>query len=266
MKRFAIGLVAAACAFTLAGCGTDAETQTENGSEQADGSPKPADAESAEAEERAASDPDDYSARVLSLEDLPDGFTLDEETEFGEKKEQSTNPFDSNESSSEDASTQTECIVGVIGGYSSDLDGVSTTRSFEQSGDSNALLVMTSLSRTERDANEILKDMRKTVDSCPESFAAGPVESSKVFEPSAHKGESFCTTAYDGAFNGQAKMVASDCYVAWAGELLTVHMMAVDAGTSLAVEDDAIDGVTENMTDDLLPKALKKAEMAANQK
>ncbi|WP_210602615.1 hypothetical protein [Brevibacterium oceani] len=264
MKRFALGLIAATCALALTGCGDDSGNQADNGGRKSEESANPADAEAKEASERAALSPDDYSARVLSLDDIPEGFTLDDSTEFGEKEEQSTNPFDSEGSSSDDATTQTECIIGAIGTHSSDLDGVSTARSYEQSGDSNAAYIMTSLSRTEKESDTILKDLRKTVDGCADDFTARPTESSDMFEPSGYKGVGFCATAYDGTFTGQGKMVMSSCYVSWAGELLTVHYMAVEAGTSLVVEEDAIDGVTGYMTDDFLPKALEKADMAAS--
>ena len=259
-----MGLIAATFAFALTGCGDGSGNQTDGNGSRAEESTNPADAEANEASERAALSPEDYSSRVLSLDDVPEGFTLDDATEFGEKEEQSTNPFDSAESSSEDATTQTECIIGAIGTHSSDLDGVSATRSYEQSGDSNSALLMTSLSRTEKESSAILKDLRKTVDDCADDFKEEPVESSEVFEPSGNKGEGFCATAYDGSFSGQAKMVASDCYVSWAGELLTVHYIAVEPGTSPEVEEDAIDAVAGYMIDDFLPKALKKADMAAS--
>jgi len=40
--------------------------------------------------------------------------------------------------------------------------------------------------------------------------------------------------------------------------------MAFEAETSLAIDEEAMDGVTEYMNNDLLPKALTKADMAAS--
>lgn len=147
--------------------------------------------------------------------------------------------------------------------YSSDLDGVSAARSFDQSDESNGTYVLTSLTRPERGSTELLKDLRNTVDGCQESINADPAESVEVFEPEGNKGDGFCTTAYNGTFLGQGKIAMSECYVSWAGELMTVHQMAFDAETSLAIDEEAMDGVSEYLTKELLPTALKKADMAA---
>ena len=44
---------------------------------------------------------------------------------------------------------------------------------------------------------------------------------------------------------------------------MTVHQMAFDAETSLAIDEEAMDGVSEYLPKELLPTALKKADMAA---
>lgn len=263
LNRFTIGIMAAACAFSLSACSGGSGDQAEQDGKQEEASPDPAAIESQEADERAAMSRDEYSNRILSLDDLPDGFTLEDDVEFGEKDEQSANPFDSGESSSEDQSTQSECVIGAMSAYSSDLDGVSAARSFDQSDESNGTYVLTSLTRPERGSTELLKDLRNTVDGCQESINADPAESVEVFEPEGNKGDGFCTTAYNGTFLGQGKIAMSECYVSWAGELMTVHQMAFDAETSLAIDEEAMDGVSEYLTKELLPTALKKADMAA---
>lgn len=194
---------------------------------------------------------------------MPSGFTLEDDVEFGEKEDQSVNPFDSGDTTAENQSTQSECIIGAMSAYSSDLDGVSAARSFDQSDDSNGTYILTSLTRPERGSTELLKDLRTTVDDCQESINAEPTESVEVFEPKGNKGDGFCTAAFNGTFLGQGKMAMSECYVSWAGELLTIHQMAFHAETSLAVEEEAMDGVTDYLTDNLLPTALKKADMAS---
>ncbi|WP_166823730.1 hypothetical protein [Brevibacterium limosum] len=263
MKRFTIGLMAASCAFTLSACSGGSGDQAGQGGKQEEASPDPSAVESQEADERAALSGDEYSNRILSLDDLPSGFTLENDVEFGEKEDQSVNPFDSEDTTTENQSTQSECIIGAMSAYSSDLDGVSAARSFEQSDDSNGTYILASLTRPERGSTELLKDLRKTVDDCQESINAEPTESVEVFEPKGNKGDGFCTAAYNGTFLDQGKIAMSECYVSWAGELLTVHQMAFDAETSLAVEEEAMDGVSDYLTDVLLPTALKKADMAS---
>lgn len=263
MKRFTIGIMAVACAFTLSACSSGSGDQAEQGGKQEEASPDPAAIESQEADERAAMSGDEYSNRILSLDDLPDGFTLEDDVEFGEEDEQSANPFDSGESSSEDQSTQSECVIGAMSAYSSDLDGVSSARSFDQSDDSTGTYILTSLTRPERGSAELLEDLRNTVGDCQESVSAESTESVEVFEPKGNKGEGFCTAAYNGTFLGQGKIAMSECYVSWAGELLTVHQMAFDAETSPAIDEEAMNGVSDYLTEELLPTALKKAEMAA---
>lgn len=262
MKRFAMGLIAATCALALTGCGDGSGSQADNSGGQAEESAAPADAESKEASERASLSPDDYSSRVLSLDDVPEGFSLEDEVEFGEKDQQAENPFDSADSSPESASSQSECVAAAMSAHSSDLDGVSTARSFEQSAETAGQYIMTSLTRPEGGSEQLYKGLRKTVDDCQQTIDAQPTESVEVFEPSGNKGDAFCTSAYNGSFSGQGKFVMAECYVSWAGELLTIHQMAFEAETSLEVEQEAMDGVTGYVTDDLLPTALKKAEMA----
>lgn len=264
LKRFTLGLTAAAFALSLAGCGGESGNQTDGDGKQAQESPNPEQAESQEAEERAALNPEDFSGRILSLDDLPGGFELDDEVEFGETEEQSNNPFDSDSDSSGTDSTQTECIVGAMATHSSELDGVSAARNFNQSADNSGSFIMTSLSRPSNDSKQMLEGLRDTVDECQTTINAEPTESVKVFEPSGNKGEGFCATTYSGTFVGQGKIVASECYIAWAGELMTIHNMAFEAETSLAIDEEAMDGVTEYMNNDLLPKALTKADMAAS--
>ena len=263
LKRFTIGIMAATCAFALSACSGGTDSQAEQGGEQKAASPDPTAVESQEAEERAAMSGDEYSNRILSLDDLPDGFTLEDDVEFGEKDDQSANPFDSDSGSPENQSTQTECVIGAMSAYSSDLDGVSAARSFDQSDDSNGTYILASLTRPERGSTELLKDLRNTVDNCQESINAEPAESVEVFEPKGIKGDGFCTTAYNGTFLGQGKIAMSECYISWAGELLTVHQMAFDSETSLAIDEEAMDGVSDYLTEELLPTALKKADMAA---
>ncbi|WP_157689051.1 hypothetical protein [Brevibacterium siliguriense] len=265
MKRFAIGIIAVACAFTLPACSDGSGDQAGQSQKQQEASPDPASIESQEADERAVLSGDEYSDRILSLEDLPGGFTFEDDVEFGEKDEQAANPFDSEDSSPDEQSTQSECVIGVMSAYSSDLDGVSASRSFDQSDDSTGTYVLTSLTRPERGSAELLHDLRNTVGDCQESISAEATESVEVFEPKGNKGEGFCIAAYNGTFLDQGKMAASECYVSWAGELLTVHQMAFDSETSLAIDKEAMNGVSDYLTEDLLPTALKKADMAENQ-
>lgn len=264
LKRFTLGLTAVAFALTLAGCGSESGNQTDGDRKQEQESPNPEQTESQEAEERAALNPEDFSDRILSLDDLPGGFELDDEVEFGDTEEQANNPFDSAADSSDSASSQTECIVGTMTTHSSELDGVSAARHFNQSADNSGSFIMTSLSRPAKESKQMLEDLRDTVDKCQTTINAEPAESVNIFEPSGNKGEGFCTTAYSGTFVGQGKIVASECYIAWAGELMTIHNMAFEAETSLAIDEEAMDGITEYMNNDLLPKALTKADMAAS--
>ena len=262
LNRFTFGLMAAGSALALAACSAESGNQNTQDSTDEEATPSQAEIESQESEERAAMSPEDFNERILSLDDLPGGFTLEDEVEFGETEEQADTPFDADDSSSKADSTQTECIVGTMKTHSSDLNGVSAARNFDNSNDSAGTFIMTSLSRPEKGAKEMLKDLRKTVDECQRTIDAQPAESVDIFEPSGNKGEGFCTTAYDGSFIGQGKIVMSECYVAWAGELMTIHNMAFEAGVASQVDRDAVQGVTDHMTDDLLPKALKKADMA----
>ena len=257
--------MAVACAFTLSACSGGSGDQAAQGQKQEEASPDPAAVESQEADERAALSGDEYSDRILSLEDLPSGFTVGDDVKFGEKEEQSVNPFDSDDSSADAASSQSECFVGAMAAHSSELDGVSAARTFDQSSDNGGSYIMTSLSRPENGSKPLLKELRKTVNDCQESINAEPAESVEVFEPKGNKGEGFCTAAYNGTFLGQGKIAMSECYVSWAGELLTVHQMAFDAETSPAIDEEAMNGVSDYLTEELLPTALKKAEMAANQ-
>ncbi|WP_181272063.1 hypothetical protein [Brevibacterium sediminis] len=265
MKRFTIGIMAVACALALSACSDGSGDQAGQGQKQEEASLDPAAVESQEADERAALSGAEYSDRILSLEDLPSGCTLEDDVEFGEKDEQAANPFGSKESSPDNRSTQSECVIGAMSAYSSDLDGVSAARSFDQSDDSTGTYILTSLTRPESGSAELLEDLRNTVGDCQESISAESTESVEVFEPKGNKGEGFCTAADNGTFLGQGKMAMSECYVSWAGELLTVHQMAFDSETSLAVDEEAMNGVSNYLTEDLLPTALKKAEMTAHQ-
>lgn len=260
-------MAAFAIVIAASGCGIGS-TQ---GTEQADSAAGQSSSQSEEqqaTEERAAMKPEDYSNRILNVEDVPSDFTLDEEIQFGESAEDDGNVFSDDEPSSEESQSISDCMSEGVVNIGNQVDGVSEMRTFSANFDSSFALILSSLSRPKEDPKALVSEIRSDLEKCssiePAARFGEPVESIEIFEPTNARGDGVCVVAFDGQFESSNTFVSTHCVIAWAGELLMIQNGAAKQGPSRAVDSSAVEGSKSQLTDDLLPTALEKAGFAAS--
>lgn len=268
LKRIGFGVfVAITVVVAASGC-TVASTEGAEQGKPAEGQGSSQSEEQQVAEERAAMKPEDYTNRILNVEDVPGDFTLDEEIQFGESTEDDGNVFSDDGPSSEEAQSILSCMSDGVVDVGNQVDGVSAMRTFSATFDSSFAMILSSLSRPEEDPKTLVSAIRSDLEKCssiePATRFGEPVESMEIFEPTNARGDGVCVVAFDGQFESSNTYVSTHCVIAWDGELLMIQNGAAKQGPSSSVDSAAVEGSKSQLTDDLLPIALKKAGFSAS--
>lgn len=269
MNRTTLGLAAiTVTTILLAGCGSDnGSTQDESagGEEATNAQADPEDAEEQKAvKSHGALAPEDYSDRLLSLADVPDTLSMEEEGQFGEPVE----GLSAENGDTEEDSSLAECAMNQYATVVRAAPETTAYRTFVESSQSGSLGIVTSLSKPAENPDAVKNTIDNAISECmlidPMSTAGNPIESAHTFEPRGTKGEGICTTAFDGNSGDQDRtLVGTTCFVSWADEILAISYSAGKSGASSSVDQTAVDGVQEIMETDILPAAFQRAGFAA---
>lgn len=265
MKRTTLGLAAiAVTTILLAGCGTGTGSEQDESAGDTETTSTQANPEDAEEEKAVKSHdalaPEDYSDRLLSLADVPEPLSMDEEGQFGEPAE----GLSSDNSGTEEGSSLAECAMNQYGTVVRGAPETTAYRTFTESSESGTLGIVTSLSKPTENPDVVKDSIDSAISECmlidPKITAGNPIESVDSFEPSGAKGEGICTTAFDGNLGDQdITLVGTTCFVSWADEILAISYSASKSGASSSVDQAAVDGVQEIMETEILPPAFQKA-------
>ena len=269
MKKTALAFASVACVAVLAtGCGSSGGSDQ---SEPASGNESPSEESGPDAAEEHkavkshdALAPEDYSERLLSISEVPDSLSMNEEGQFGETLE----GLSSDAGGIEANQSLTQCAMDQYATVVHEAPDTTAYRTFSESGQSGSIGIVTSLSKPTKNPHEVIDAIDSALDECvqidPKVEAGSPIESADTFEPTGTKGEGICTTAFDGNSDHQdMTLVGTTCFVAWADEILAVSVEASKSGASYSVEQEAVDGVRDQLETDILPPALQKAGFAA---
>lgn len=268
MKRTTFGLAAIAVStMLLAGCGSNTSSKQgeQIGSDEAsEARAAPENAEEQEAvESHETLTPGDYSGRLLSLADVPDNLSMDEDGQFGER----VDGLSSDIGGAGEDRTLAECAMNQYGTVVRAAPETTAYRTFSESNESSTLGVVTSLSKPAENPDKVTDTIDGAISECmliePKHTAGNPIESADSFEPSGTKGDGICTTAFDGNFGDEdTTLVGTTCFVSWADEILAISYSASMPGASSSVDQAAVDGVQELVETEILPSAFEKAGSA----
>ncbi|WP_193095460.1 hypothetical protein [Brevibacterium sp. FME17] len=251
----------------LAGCGSDTSSKQDDPTRGEEAANTNADPETTEEQKVAKSHealaPRDYSGRLLSLADMPDTLSMDEEGEFGETMEGLSSDNDGTEADP----TLAACAMNQYGTVIRESPETTAYRTFSESSQSRTVGVVTSLSKPAENPDAVKTSIDNAINECllidPRTEAGAPIESADTFEPNGTKGEGICTTAFDGNFNDQdSTLVGTTCFVSWADEILSVTYSAEMSAASSSVDQEAVEGVQKLVETEVLPPAFERAGFA----
>lgn len=268
VKRTTLGLaIIAVTTMLLSGCGSgNGSTQGGpiGGEEATNTQTGPEDTEEQEAvKSHDALAPEDYIDRLLSLADVPDTLSMEEEGQFGDPVE----GLSSNKGGTEDDRYLAECAMNQYVTVVQEAPDTTAYRTFSESSQSSSIGIVTSLSKPAKNPDAVKDTIDSAISECmlldPKTAAGNPIESVDTFEPSGTKGEGICTTAFDGISGGQDRtLVGTTCFVSWADEILAISYSAGIPGASSSVDQTAVDGVQKLMESEILPTAFQKSGFA----
>lgn len=207
--------------------------------------------------------PEDYSDRLLSLADMPDTLSTDEEGMFGEPVE----GLSSDNGGTEADSSLVACAMNQYGTVVREAPESTAYRTFTESSQSRTVGVVTSLSKPSANPDTIKDSIDNAINECllvdPKIEAGNPIETADTFEPTGTKGDDICTTAFDGNFDDQdSTLVGTTCFVSWADEILAVSYSAQMSSASSSVDQEAVEGVQKLVETEILPPAFERAGFA----
>lgn len=268
MNRTELGLAAiTVTTMILAGCGSDTSSKQDDPTRSEEAADTNAGSETTEEQKVVKSHdalaPEDYSDRLLSLADMPDTLSMDEEGKFGEPVEGLSPDNDGTETDPSLA----ECAMNQYGTVVRNAPEATAYRTFTESSQSRTVGVVTSLSKPTENPDTVKDSIDKAINECllvdPKVEAGNPIESADTFEPTGTKGDGICTTAFDGNFDDQdSTLVGTTCFVSWADEILAVSYSAQMSAASSSVDQEAVEGVQKLVETEVLPPALEKAGFA----